>query len=217
MSYVRVKICGITSKEDLKEAIHAGADAVGFIVDVPSSPRNLTLSEAAKLVKMVPIFIHSTIVTILESPDHLNNICEKTMPHGLQLHGDKKIDMEEIENRFYNIHLIKAFQVRSRDGIEKILDVSQFYDGVLLDSYLKGHFGGTGVTHDWSLSKLIREQLDPKPIILAGGLTPEVVEEAIRTVRPYAVDVSSGVESSPGVKDPQKILHFIKKAKKVKL
>ena len=214
MRNVRVKICGITSKKDLKEAVYAGADAVGFIVDVPSSPRNLTLNEAEKLVKMVPIFVNSIIVTVPESPDLINNICKKVLPHGIQIHGDHKFDFEEID-RSSQIRFIRAFQVRSRDKIEKILEASKFYDGVLLDSYMKGYYGGTGVAHDWSSSKHIREQLDPKPVILAGGLTSEVVEEAIRKVRPYAVDVSSGVESSPGVKDPSKILHFIKNAKKV--
>ena len=217
MSKARVKICGITSKKDLKEAVYAGADAVGFLVDVPSSPRNLTLSEATKLVKMVPIFVNSIIVTVPESPDLLNHICKKVLPHGIQIHGDHKFDFEEIMNISTQIRFIRAFQVRSRDRVEKILEASKIYDGVLLDSYLKGHHGGTGVAHDWSISKLIREELDPKPVILAGGLTPEVVEEAVHRVRPYAVDVSSGVESSPGVKDPQKILQFIKNAKKVNI
>jgi len=101
--------------------------------------------------------------------------------------------------------------------IDEVLEVAKVSDAILMDSCLPGKYGGTGETHDWKLSRRVRDAIHPKPFVLAGGLTPENVEEAIRMVKPYAVDVSSGVESHPGIKDECKVFEFTKRAKGVEI
>ena len=101
--------------------------------------------------------------------------------------------------------------------IDKVLEVAKAFEAILMDSPIPGRYGGTGKTHDWELSRRVRDAIHPKPLILAGGLTSENVEEAIRIVKPYAVDVSSGVESHPGLKDRSKVFEFIKRAKEVEI
>lgn len=216
MKTARVKICGITSEHDLMTAVDAGADAVGFIVDVPSSPRNLTLDAAEKLVKLVPVFVDSIAVTVPESLGSLKRIYEQLKPDGIQIHGERFPEAHAIREGIPHTRLIKAIHSEPSGVAESSLKASRSFDAVLLDSYVRGKYGGTGIVHDWELSRRIRDRLNPSLVILAGGLTPDNVEEAIRIVHPYAVDVSSGAESSPGVKDPRKVFEFVKNAKKVK-
>lgn len=211
-----MKICGITSKHDLMTAIDAGADAVGFIVNVSSSPRNLALDVAEKLVKLVPVFVDSIAVTVPESLDSLKRIYEQLKPDGIQIHGEKFPDAHVIREGMPHTRLIKAIHSEPSDVAKSSLKASRTFDAVLLDSYVRGKYGGTGIVHDWELSRHIRDRLNPTLLILAGGLTPNNVQEAIRIVHPYAIDVSSGVESSPGVKDPRKVFEFVKNAKKVR-
>ncbi|MFB0504580.1 MAG: phosphoribosylanthranilate isomerase [Candidatus Bathyarchaeia archaeon] len=216
MKTARVKICGITSKHDLITAVDAGADAVGFVVDVPSSARNLTLDVAEKLVKLVPVFVNSIAVTVSESLGSLKRIYEQVKPDGMQIHGEKFPQAHVIREGIPHTHLIKAINPEPGDIVESSLEASRSFDAVLLDSYVRGKYGGTGIVHNWELSRHIRDRLDSTPLILAGGLTPDNVEEAIRIVHPYAVDVSSGVESCPGVKDSRKASEFVMNAKKVR-
>lgn len=214
MSRVRVKICGITSLRDLNLAVEAGADAVGFIVDVPRTPRNLPIEEAKKLMRAAPVFVETVIVTVPEDLDHLVKICEVLTPNAIQVHGLSGL-RREIRERLPEIHLIGAVKVKPDLDID--VATKDFFDAILIDSYVPGMHGGTGVTHDWELSKRVREAIHPKPLILAGGLKPENVREAILKVKPYAVDVSSGVESHPGVKDREKVFDFIRKVKEVEI
>ncbi|MHA1263270.1 MAG: phosphoribosylanthranilate isomerase [Candidatus Freyarchaeota archaeon] len=188
MSPVRVKICGITSARDLQAAADAGADAVGLIVNVPNSPRNLTLSKARIIAKKTPPFVETVIVTLPHSISHLEKIHSKLKPSTIQVHG-----------------LTKALTTAIR--------AAETLDAVLLDTPAQNEHGGTGLTHDWSLSGKVREAIHPKPLILAGGLKPENVAEAVKLVKPYAVDASSGVEARPGVKDHKKMVEFVRKAK----
>jgi len=113
--------------------------------------------------------------------------------------------------------LIKTVYVKTGDTAEKARAYSKAFDAILLDSFTSGQYGGTGRVHDWELSKQIKQIIAPTPLILAGGLKPENVKEAILTIQPYAVDVASGVESQPAVKDPKKVYEFIKNAKKITL
>ena len=216
MKTARVKICGITSKHDLMTAVDAGADAVGFVVDVPSSPRNLTLDVAENLVKLVPVYVDSTAVTVPESLGSLKRIYEQLKPDGIQIHGEKLPEAHQVREAIPHTHLIKAIPSKPGDVAESSLKAWRSFDAVLLDSYVNEKYGGTGTVHNWELSRQMRDKLNPTLLILAGGLTPDNVEEAIRIVHPYAVDVSSGVESSPGVKHPRKVFEFIENAKKVK-
>lgn len=211
---VRVKICGITSTKDLLTAVEAGADAVGFVVNVPQSPRNLPLNQAKEIIKSTPIFVETVIVTVTNDINQLLKIQKELNPSSIQIHGLK--EYHEIRRSLPDTHLIGAIQMDSQ-ALKNAMEVADIFDAVLLDSYVPGKYGGTGITHDWEYSKLIREAIHPKPLIMAGGLKPENVKKAVQLVKPYAVDVSSGVESQPGVKDPKRVSEFIKNAKEVEI
>jgi len=217
MRRVKVKICGITREEDLKLVSALGADVVGFLVGVPSSPRNLSLKKAEKLIKLVPIFVKSVLVTVPRSVGEVLKIYERTKPDVIQIHGENFLNISVLREKLPNTPLIKAVNANSPDAFETALEMSKLSSAILLDSSVKGRYGGTGVTHDWKLSKLVKQAIHPKPLILAGGLTPKNVKEAVRTVQPYAVDVCTGVESRLGVKDPEKVSSFIENAKEIKI
>jgi phosphoribosylanthranilate isomerase len=212
MKTVRVKICGITTKQDLKVAVNAGADALGFILEIPSSPRNITFDKAKKLIKLVPIFVESIVVIIPENIDHLKRVYEQIKPNGIQIHGEKVPEVKAIREAFPHLHIIKTIHLDCKSFESNL----KSFDAILLDSIVKGKYGGTGIVQDWKLSRRVRNEIYPTCFILAGGLTPDNVKDAILTVSPYGVDVSSGVESSLGIKDPKKIKNFVKNAKMVR-
>jgi phosphoribosylanthranilate isomerase len=214
---VRVKICGITREEDLAIAVAAGADAVGFLVGVPSSPRNLTLERAERLLRQVPIFVDSVVVTAPQNINDLVEICERLKPTAIQIHGKKYLEASEIREKIKDIHLIKTIYVKTSSLNEATIEDSKIFDAILLDSFTKNQLGGTGRVHDWTLSRQIKEAVAPTPVILAGGLKPENVKEAVLKVQPYAVDVASGVELRPGIKDPEKVRAFVENAKEIKI
>lgn len=217
MRRVRVKICGLTREEDLAAAVAAGADAVGFIVGVPSSPRNLSLEKAGKLIRRVPIFVKSVLVMVPKNVDALLKTYEQLSPDAIQIHGENLPESSALRERLPTTLLIRAIHANPTNALEVASAASKSFDAILLDSSTHGRYGGTGVVHDWELSKSINRAIHPKPLILAGGLTPENVKEAIRTVQPYAVDVCTSVESRPGIKDPKKVSAFIENAKEVKI
>ncbi len=212
----RVKICGITRVEDLVAAVDAGADAVGFVVGVPSSPRNLSLERAEELVGLVPVFASSVLVMVPDGLDDLAEAYEMIRPDILQVHGDGLPGVEEIREAVPGAALIKGIRSEPGDAIRAFEEAAGF-DAVLLDTFFPGKHGGTGMIHDWRISEKIRKSVGPRRLILAGGLNPSNVQEAIRTVRPYAVDVSTGVESSPGIKDHEKIESFIENVREAML
>ena len=217
MRNVRVKICGLTREKDLAVAVAAGADAVGFIVGVPSSPRNLTLERAEMLLKQVPVFVDSVVVTAPKSIEWLVEVYKRLKPSAIQIHGKEQLDSSEIREKIKDTRLIKTVYVTEDALNKKVIEDLKKVDAVLLDSFSKGQYVGTGNVHDWTLSRQIKEAVSPVPVILAGGLKPENVKEAILTVQPYAVDVASGVELSPGVKDHEKVRAFVENAKQIKL
>jgi len=214
---VRVKICGITREKDLAIAVAAGADAVGFIVGVTSSPRNLTLKNAEKLIKQVPVFVDSVAVTVTNNISLLTKIYEKLKPDVFQFHGENLPEISIIREKIRDACLIKTVYMKTGGVIKAAMEASDFFDAVLLDSFVHGKSGGTGMAHNWELSRQVKQTIEPTPLILAGGLIPENVKDAIRTVQPYAVDVASGVELRPRVKDSKKVFEFIKNAKEVEL
>jgi phosphoribosylanthranilate isomerase len=216
MNAVRVKICGITRKEDLDAAAAAGADAIGFVVGATASPRNLSLEKAEKLFRQVPPFVKSVLVTVLTSPDELADVCKKLNPDAVQIHGANLRNVALFREKLLATPLIGAVNANSADALKAAQAASKLFDAVLLDSLADGQYGGTGIVHDWTLSKGIRNAVHPARLILAGGLNPENVAEAVRAVQPYAVDVSSGVELQPGKKDYQKMISFVKNARNVK-
>ena len=215
MNATKVKICGITRKEDLASAAAAGADAVGFVVDAVASPRNLPLETAAKLFRQVPPFVKSVLVTVPTTVDNLVENYKKLNPDIIQIHGENLRNVALIRKKIPNTPLMKSVNANSPDALEKASTTAKIFDCVVLDSLSQGHYGGTGLIHNWTLGKHIKSAIHPVPLILAGGLNPENVGEAVRLVQPYAVDVSSGVELKPGIKNNQKMVAFVRNAKDV--
>jgi phosphoribosylanthranilate isomerase len=216
MNAVKVKICGITREENLEAAVNAGVDAVGFVVGVPSSPRNLSLERAAELVKQVPVFTKTVLVMIPKCVDEIVEAYEAIKPDVLQIHGEGTPNANVLKKMMPGVGLIKGINPEP-ERLMRAAEETGVYDTLLLDTFVPGELGGTGVQRDWEMSARFREAIHPKRMILAGGLNPMNVEEAIRAVKPYAVDVSSGVESRPGLKDPDKIASFIVNVRKVKM
>jgi phosphoribosylanthranilate isomerase len=205
MSRVRVKVCGITNREDLEVAVDAGADALGFVVDVPESPRSISLDRARDLVEATPPFVQGVLVSVFDTVDRLETLCSCLAPDAVQVTGT--LPRDAICEQFRGIQVIHAVAVNDQAG--EVLPSAVRCDAVLTDSCVPGAHGGTGKPHNWNVSRAIKELIAPTPLILAGGLTPGNVRAAIETVRPYAVDVSSGVEARAGIKDPAKIRAFI--------
>lgn len=195
----RIKICGITREEDLRAAVDCGADAIGFVFYEPS-PRYVSPQQAAELVRWLPPFVTAVGLFVNTSPECISSTLEAVPLDLLQFHGDETA----AECRRYGRPYIKAARVRP--GLDLVEYASQFPDarGVLLDAFVQG-YGGAGKGFDWSLIPLAL----PLPVILSGGLDEHNVGQAIERVRPWAVDVSSGVEASKGIKDAGKIAEFV--------
>jgi len=190
---------------------------VGFIVDVPQSPRNLSIDEAGKLIEATPVFVDTVMVTVPTDVNHLEKIYEKLNANIIQVHASSHLH-KEIRERLPDACLICGVQARSEATTDTIIQAAtNLFNAVLIDSHVPGEYGGTGTTHDWELSRRIRELIHPKPLILAGGLRPENVREAIRTAKPFAVDVSTGVESRSGVKDRKKVFEFIRNTQEAEI
>jgi phosphoribosylanthranilate isomerase len=213
MGSVKVKICGITCDRDLQATIATGADAVGFVVDVPSSPRNLSTTAAQRLVARVPSSVLSVLVAVPPDLTSVVRACQAVHPDVAQIHGAADLDYRALRTALSPTKLVRAVHVDRTGPLPRFPPT---FDAFLVDTYVEGSFGGTGRTHDWRLSRTLRQRC-PKPFILAGGLTPENVEEAVRVVQPYAVDVSSGVEDATGGKDPGKVRRFIERVRTVKV
>ena len=200
MSVVRSKICGITRIEDALAAVAAGADAIGFVF-YAKSPRAVTAVQARAIIAALPPFVTTVGLFVNASACELNETLDAVPLDLLQFHGDETPEQCEGYHRPY----IKALRVKAGDDIAGACNAYASASGILLDAYVEGVPGGTGQAFDWSL---IPQGLS-RPIILAGGLTVDNVVQAIDQVRPYAVDVSGGVEKSKGIKDYDKIRAFM--------
>jgi len=200
----KVKICGITNIEDALFCEKAGADAIGLVF-YPPSPRNVTIEQAAKIIENLPPFL--TVVALFVEPDEsqVMKVLQKVKIDCLQFHGQETNDFCKIFNRKW----YKA--LKAEPGADLALEAEKYSESsaILIDSFNPKIPGGTGRTFDWSV---LPKQL-PKPLILAGGLNPDNVEEAVKKVKPWAVDVSGGVESAPGIKDKKLIKNFIEAVK----
>lgn len=196
-----VKICGITRPEDALAAARAGAHAIGLVF-YARSPRHVTPGRAAEIIRVLPPFITTVGLFVDAAAAEVRAVLTQAPVGLLQFHGDEPPAF----CRQFGLPYIKA--VRVRPGVDLLQYARDYHDAkaLLLDAYVEGMHGGSGAAFDWSL---IPRGL-PLPVILSGGLTPENVMEAVRSVRPSAVDVSSGVESAKGVKDAQKIAAFIR-------
>jgi len=216
MRTVKVKICGITREEDLEAACKLGADMVGFIIGFTLSPRSISLERAKRLFNLIPNGVRSALVMVPKSIEEILETYSHLKPDVIQVHGEFS-DLRFLKRRLPETKIVRAVPVIGAESIKRAINEAAYFDGVLVDSHVAGKLGGTGVTHDWSISRLVRDAIYPKPLVLAGGLNPSNVAEAVKVVKPYAVDVSTGVELSPGVKDHMKIEAFIKRAKGVML
>ena len=210
---MRVKICGIMRAQDVKVAVDSGADAVGFVVGNPISPRNLALTKARRLMKAVPIFTTRVAVTSANDSKSVLKICSKLKPAAIQLHQHRRELVRLIRRRHPETSLILATAIRNRVSVARASRTSAYSDAILADTPSMAGIGGTGRVHNWVLTAALRDRVYPHPLILAGGLTPRNVFQAIRMVKPFAVDVSTGVEKKIGIKDHVKIMEFIKNAK----
>src|SRR5262245_43280729 len=214
MGYVRIKICGVTRPDDARVAVALGADALGLNF-YPLSPRYVgpaaaegILSQLPPLVEAVGVFVNQTRAEMIETVRPLGRI------GALQWHGDNPRRETHAAPPY---RLIQAFAVHDENDLREVTDYldtcrdcGQLPDAVLLDAQVQGQYGGTGTTAPWRLLADFRPGV---PVILAGGLTPDNVAEAIQLVKPYAVDVASGVEESPGRKAAEKLRRFIGEAR----
>ena len=199
-----VKICGITRVEDAGAAARLGAHAAGFVF-YPPSPRHVEVARAAEIVNALPPFVTAVGLFVNPSPREVDSVLENVPLNLLQFHGDEPPAF----CAQFGLRYIKALRVRA--GLD-LLQYAELYAGargLLLDAYVAGTHGGTGTAFDWSL---IPRQL-PLPVVLSGGLNPDNVAAAIRRVAPWAVDVSSGVEAGPGIKDAGKMARFMKEVR----
>ncbi len=195
----RVKICGITRRQDAEFAVEMGADALGFVFYSPS-PRAVTIAQVKDIIEGLPPFVSIVALFVDASADEVNNCLNELAIDIVQFHGDESAEYCEQFNTPY----MKA--IRMKEGVE-LTELAERYSSasaLLLDSYQPGVPGGTGQAFDWSMINDI-----DKTIILAGGLTVNNVAMAIEQVQPYAVDVSGGVEQSKGIKEQQKIRAFM--------
>lgn len=204
---MKVKICGITCAEDALAAVAAGADALGFNF-CPASPRYLDPRNARDIVRGLPPFVTAVGVFVdVVSPEEVRRIARLSGVSVLQLHGEESPDYCRRLRGSYP--LIKALRLGGRLNRQTLGEYP--VQAFLLDTYDETRRGGTGKTFDWSLAGSLA---DLRPIILAGGLTPDNVAAAVRAVRPYAVDVCSGVEARPGKKDPEKLARFVEEVRR---
>jgi phosphoribosylanthranilate isomerase len=201
---VKVKICGITNAPDALAAVKAGADLLGFMF-YEASPRNISLHTAAEIARLLPPFVVKVGVFVDADEDLVMRAIGDCSLNLLQFHGD---ETPEYCAQF-GLMSMKAFRIRDVESLTALPAYPT--EAWLLDAFVKGKPGGTGEKFNWNLA--LEAKKFGKPIFLAGGLTPANVAAAIEKVQPYGVDVSSGVEASPGKKDPAKVKAFIKAAK----
>jgi phosphoribosylanthranilate isomerase len=203
MVRTRVKICGITCLEDAMAVANSGADAIGFVF-YEKSPRNVKIDQAWSILSQIPAFLTSVALFVDADVKFVQQVIDQTQIDLLQFHGDETPEYCEQFNRPY----IKAVRMQAQTDLVALAKTYASARAILLDTYVKGVPGGTGESFNWDWLAQLPSDFN-KPIILAGGLTPENVQQAIKQVSPFAVDVSGGVEAAPGKKSLQKIQQFI--------
>jgi phosphoribosylanthranilate isomerase len=214
----RVKICGCTARADVSAAVEAGADAIGLVCDVPvASPRAVPPATAAALAAAIPPFVTATLVTMPSSVEHAVRLADSVQPGAVQIHDPERLGGPEALGalrRRLPVPALAAVSLAGADGIDRALTLAAHADGLLVDPGTTDG-GGTGRHADWDRAAALRDRTDV-PLILAGGLDPATVGRAIETVRPFGVDVATGVERDdpagddrPGRKDPDAVAAFV--------
>ncbi len=208
---VKTKICGITCAQDATWAANLGADFIGlnFYKD---SPRKISPQNALEILKEIPPFVSSVGVFVNEDSKNIIKLVKKLNLALVQLHGDETVEYcRQLKEAIPGIKIIKAFRVKDETILDALRPYLEIADYFLLDAYVEDVAGGTGAIFNWDLAVKAKEL--GKPVFLAGGLTPENVQEAMDKVKPFAADVASGIERSPKRKDYDKMKDFITKAK----
>jgi phosphoribosylanthranilate isomerase len=205
---IHVKICGITNHEDAQAAVDAGADALGFVF-YPPSPRHVSPKQAAQIILRLPPFVTTVGLFVDAALETVNDLAARCKLDRIQLHGSETPAFcGQVRQP-----VIKAFRMKSVESLRQL--PSYRVSAYLLDAYVEGALpGGTGTPFPWALAARAKVY---GPVILAGGLTPDNIATAIAQTRPYGVDVSSGVESAPGIKDHRKVREFVTRARAVGL
>jgi len=199
---MKVKICGITNKEDALNAVSLGADAIGFIF-YEQSPRYVTPDVAEEIIHFLPPFVSVVGVFVDQDEDHINTIARQCRLDIIQLHGDESPSF----CMKFTHRVIKAFSVKSEEDVQAMSAYRGHVSAVLLDTKVENVKGGTGKTFDWGLAINAKEY--DLPLILSGGINETNVKKAVALVNPYAVDLCSGVEREPGLKDYNKMQGFL--------
>ena len=201
---MRIKICGITNFDDAMAAVDYGTDALGFVF-FKQSPRYITYKKAAAIIEKLPPCVTTIGVFVDESPGQIEKTAAMSGIDVVQLHGNEPPQKMACSRR-----IIKAIRVKSLESLDPLIHFKDWVSAFLLDTYTPDIFGGTGQIFNWDIAVEAKRY---GRIILAGGLTPDNIAEAVRRVRPYGVDVSSGVEAEKGKKDHDKLKLFIKRAR----
>ncbi len=206
----RIKMCGITNRYDAEEGVLAGVDALGFIF-VEASPRYVSPELARGIISELPPFVDCVGVFVDRDPKEVEEIIASCGLSHVQLHGSEEPEYcERLARSAAPCKVIKAFRVGGETEADLFTPYNDVVQGFLLDTYSKGIAGGTGMAFDWRIIDRLRLQL---PLILAGGLGPDNVREAIKQVRPFAIDVNSGVEWTPGMKKAEKVHAFMEQVR----
>ncbi|WP_255148749.1 phosphoribosylanthranilate isomerase [Halorarius halobius] len=201
----RAKVCGLTREADVRAAVDAGADAVGFVVNVDvETPREIPPARAEELAATVPPFVTTVLVTMPDTAAEAVTLAELVGADAVQTHGLSPADVGVVATSFHG-PVIPAV------SSDEVADYANVGHALLVDTPSEAGGGGTGRTHDWDATRTATADVD-RPVILAGGLTPENVQAAVDAVEPYAVDVASGVEASGGVKDHGAVERFVARA-----
>lgn len=202
----RVKVCGITTRDDLDAVVTAGVDAVGLIVDVDvETPREISAAKAVELARATPPFVTTVLVTMPDTPEETVDLISRVQPDVAQIHGSQTPgDLAYLSAKISG-DVVKAVTPDDAARYDTVADA------LLVDSLDESGAGGTGETHDWERTRTLVDSLD-SPVVLAGGLTVDNVAKAVSTVEPFAVDVASGVEAEPGRKDHDAVAAFVRAA-----
>jgi len=204
---MRVKICGITNLQDALDAISLGADAIGFIF--AKSPRHVTIEKVKEITNQLPPFVTRVGVFVDQPLEEVNKTLVDCVLDTAQLHGKESVEYCKQVNR----RVIKAFRIHDEKSLEHLKEYEDITASFLLDTFVPGMAGGTGQTFDWGLA-LKAKKMVKRPIILSGGINESNIMQAIKTVHPDGIDLSSGVEKSPGIKDYDKMRKLFSLLKK---
>ena len=212
---VFVKVCGIRTREEADAALGCGATALGFLVGLTHRAEDeIGEAEARAVVRRLPAAAEAVLVTHLPDPERVAALAASIGARTVQVHGDMALaDLRRLRALVSGARLLKAVHVTGEDALRRALAYAPDADALVLDSRTADRLGGTGMTHDWSVSARIVDAVAPLPVYLAGGLRPENVAEAVARVRPAGVDVNSGVEDADGRKDLERMRAFVDRAR----